>query len=350
MNSTIQELFYIQMKSTWTSDNINLFLIGPLGILGFILNIISFRTFNKIKFKKKTLKNYLEVYTLFCSIMCFILMFIMIFRTPRYFNLEQNLVANIYNCKIVYYMLITIIMFINIIDCIILFERLSNFRNKGKLNSFFDYNAYKVCSLLFGFTALLNSPNIFFFDIKFDSDFEAIKYDYNRLIKFVYCDRNNFFDTLVGQMIIVIIVLIKDVCTLIAEIVLNITCFLSFKYYFKNKLQQFYVNLDLTRHANNYSRDITSESLKRSIYKIESYSTKLTQMTIYLSIFSILSHLFLALIYVMNLAEENVTRLYGFLSMLFLMIKIISNFFLFYFFNKNFRLYVKQFYKILFCY
>ena len=349
MNATIQELFYIQMKSTWVSDNINLYVVGPLGIFGFILNMISYRTFRRIKFKKKTLKNYLEIYTLSCSIMCFILAFVMVFRTPRYFNLEQNFVANIYNCKIVYYMLITIIMFINILDCVILLERLSNFGSKRKLNRFFNYNAYRVCLLLFGLTALLNSPNIFFFDTKFDSDFEIIKRDYDKLIKFIYCDRNQFFDTLAGQMIIIIIVIIKDIFSLIAEVALNISCFFSFKYYFKNKLQKFYMELNMSRH-NARASETTDEALKRSIYKIESYNTKLTQMTMYLSMFSMLSHLFLAMVYVMNLAEENVSRIYGFLSVLLFLVKIISNFFLFYFFNRNFRLYVKYFYKIIFCY
>ena len=61
--TALKEQFYLKIGSTWTLDSLFVYLNLPIAILGFVLNLISFRTFSKMKFRRKKIyHSYLKVY------------------------------------------------------------------------------------------------------------------------------------------------------------------------------------------------------------------------------------------------------------------------------------------------
>lgn len=364
MNETIREIFYLKLGSTWLLDTIYLYIIGPLAFVGFVLNYFSYSAFHKIRFRNVALKKYLEVYTISCFILCFILMFCVLFRTPRYFNLQQNYFASIYNCKVIVCVAITIFLFINILDSILLLERLSNFDFNSKLRRFFKFNPYKVCFLLYILSNLINISGFFVYEIKSNEDFESIQYDYEKLNTFVYCKRIPFFYTKTGKIIILITILIKHIFTLLIEMILSVCSIIKFKKYYKNTNSRLNrINNKMERNNLMIENNIAINSSKKShlimksskysksiqnsiriLNKIEIYNAGLTKMTIYLSIFSIINHIGLFFAYITIMIDEYNTKLHrysGLLIILFVILKYTSNFFLFYHFNKSFRNYFR---------
>ena len=60
-DNNLKILYYQQMGSTWWLDGLNIFFIPILGVIGLLLNYISFEIFRqmKIEFQRFKLKKYL---------------------------------------------------------------------------------------------------------------------------------------------------------------------------------------------------------------------------------------------------------------------------------------------------
>ena len=340
----LNEMFYINLGSTWTLDSLYLFLIGPLGLAGFMLNLFSFNQFNRIKMaghmsnkmakqRKKSFQSYLRMYTLYCFIICFIFSFCAVFRTPRYFNLAQNVWASIYNCKIISWLAVNIFFVINIFDCVLLVERASLLTKK--FDKFARLNSFKINIFIFFGCNILNLPGYFLYDVKSNQDFKNAAT--NDTINFKYYSTNPFFLTLAGRIIIVFLVFIKDILTLVIEILLSIVLIVLFKDYLVNKRAL----LTPSKHKNSNQEQEQHEQQSDSLIiqfngklpnKLDKLNIKLIKTTIFISVCSIMSHLVLVLCYVIYLIDDTsfLARYASLTGILFVLFKYISNFFFFY--------------------
>ena len=101
-------------------------------------------------------------------------------------------------------------------------------------------------------------------------------------------------------------------------------------------------------HKNRQLSGMMSLNSHQKIIIVENFNNKLTRMSILISSMSILSHLGLTAVYISyssnSFSNSEWSHYANFLTFLFILLKYISNFFLFFFYNKNLRIYI---YKIL---
>ena len=368
----LNELFYLKLGSTWTLDSMYLFLMGPLGLLGFFLNLISYFKIKNISPNRNafnlTLKKYLKIYTMNSSMICLIFSLCAIFRAPRYFDLAQNYVGSLFNCKIIPWLTVTIFFYINILDCVLLTDRLATLTTK--LNIFKNYDANKVSLVAFLVCFLINLPGFFLYQTKSTEEFEEIINSYDKLINFIYYTTDPFFFTPIGFGFMVILVTIKDLLTMILEITLSILVSVVFKRYLIRKTHLLTTNthnshssqsIELSqkpspsiqpsssKHDENVDqkcsllvKPINPSFVSRTnqqkfkqkskiIDKLEKTNEKINLMSIKISVCSILSHLAIMFCYGAYLYNDNsfFARYAVMLAMLITILKYVSNYFFF---------------------
>jgi hypothetical protein len=151
----MMELFYIKLGSTPLIDSLFIYLNTNLAILSTLLNLCSFLVFRHIRLNKKEFHQYLKCYTLVCAFICFISIFNNIFTAPRFINLNTILIS-FYKCKISLWFTTTIHYYLNMLDCVLLLERISCFTTLTFIKRFFKIKPYFVCFILFIFCNLIN--------------------------------------------------------------------------------------------------------------------------------------------------------------------------------------------------
>ena len=131
--SAILELFYTKIGSSWLLDSLYLYLVIPLTVIGFLLNLLSFLVFFNLNVRKTLINKYLMFYTL-CS--CLILLNVLIdalSRIPRYSSVAFDPFIIFHRCVLSNFGF-AFVFFISILDIFILFERLTHF--KAELKSY----------------------------------------------------------------------------------------------------------------------------------------------------------------------------------------------------------------------
>ena len=349
MNVSIEllEIYYIKIGSTWYTDNIATFLITPIGFIAMCLNFISLIVFQRINNQTNLIK-YFRVYTFLSFVACLIGMFYFI-TSVRYFNFVNTYWISFYTCIVCQY-LITIDFYANILNCLILLERISHF--KEKLKKFSDYNPYIICLIAFLICNLINLPYIFYYPPREDKEYQDAMADFNlSSSNFTYCGRNQFLQTIPGQIILFIVILIRDFVTLLLEFGISIASIMYFKGYVKKKRSLLILTNQLNLRNNSscnyesqrYSLSINDFRLNES----ENFNSKLTKMTIYLALCSLLLHLTVTLSYIISFSLfDNNSLMSNYLSILSLLVasvKYISYFLFYYNFLRSFRYYFKMY-------
>jgi hypothetical protein len=244
----------------------------------------------------------------------------------------------------------------DLIDCVLLLERISKFRYKEKLKRFFDISAYKVTFVLFLVANMANMTLYLIYSVRDNSEFELIQRNYTLLASFVYCERTPFFQTTTGKIFFFVVNALKDGLIIVLQNIFAAFFITFFKDYIKDSSR----SLNLTTISSNNLGSVqpiqtiqqaqpiqqtnNSEISKRVFTKIERYNLKLSLMTVYLSIASIITHLILiisAILTVLNV-ESITTRYFAISTLMVGLLKLISNFFLFWHFNKGFRQYFRN--------
>jgi hypothetical protein len=324
------ELYYLKLGSTPLFDSLFTYFNGSIAVLATMLNLASFIVFKKIKLYKKAFHQYLKCYTLFCTLICLIAIFNNIFTAPRFINLKTSLFS-FYKCKITYWFTATINFYLNSLDCILLFERISCLTNKRMIKKFFEINSYLICLILFIVCNLINLTSYFFFSSRNESEYEMAIQNIKVLNNFTYCFREPFFQDWPGRAIPIVIVVFRDGFILIAQIVLSLCSIIMFRRYLKEQMIEL-----------NSINELNSSQI---LNQLEEYNDNLTKMTLYLSLCSIMCNLIIGSGFIMvsfNFSENTSMRLIIFMANLIGLIKHSSNFFLFFHFNRYFR----DFFKI----
>jgi hypothetical protein len=309
-----------------------------MNLIGFLLNMASLHAFSVIKFHRPVLKSYLKIYSFISAICCFIGIFNFVSRSPRYTNVVYTRLAGIYSCKILQ-LISSFYLFANILDCLILFERLSNFVKRFK--KFSTYDTTCVSFLVYLICFFVSLPFMLTFSIKEEKEFYEAMNNYQIAIAFTYCRKETFFDSFIGEIILVLVILIRDILLLLFELFTSIiSIFLLNRYLCKKK--KVFISLKKI-HLRNGFRNHTTD-LHNIFCKAEKFNSKLTRMTIYLAVCSLLLHLASLVTSITGYVNDNsiLSHYFYFLSVFSYCIRFLTNFFFFYYFNSNFRNFFKK--------
>lgn len=325
-NLNLSESFYLKIGSTWTFDSIYIHFISPLSFIAMILNMLSLFIITKIRIKNATVNfyEYLKVNLINGIVMCLIGGFVFVGYSPRYFPLSLSLIGRVYRCFIFNVLASSFYLFANMINLLILLDRLSIFiiRLKFYLKLL---SPYKQMGLMFLFCVFVNWPLFFWNYIKQDDEFYSGALDVENLNSFTFCGRTDFYKSLFGKIVSVVSFFIQDGIELALEVSLNVFTIVYYIRFIKNKP----TTLNPQNNRRNQENTRTTSS-----------DRKLVIMTLYLSSLSIIAHMIAlvrSIIILNNSVNPSVSFMIILLGVLSKGLSQFSNFFIFYIFNRNFR-------------
>ena len=305
-------MLYEKTGSYLLTDLLTFYVITPLSIFGFFLNIISFKILINKELKARLFK-YFRFYCANSIIVTFVLIFAVI--SARRFisiSISNNYYSMFYLSYILKNCIRTGYFISSITQCFIIQDRISIYLPKLRMKT----NVYLICLIITLFCVVLNMPFIFDFQPS-ELNFEI---NNQTTIKLHYNGASPLSKTTLGSILRLCIIVIRDIGTLLVEIFLNIvSIYLLIKY--KKKKQM--MGTILYNRANN---------------QLSNTLLKLYIMVIMMSIISILEHLFVILATLGQINSSSLANtLSAFLELLAILIKHGSNIFFFCFFNKKFR-------------
>jgi hypothetical protein len=291
-------------------------------MIGIVLNIINLIVLFNKNIEKIRLYDYLKFYSLNSFIITFISAFGFYSHVPRYFEESLSKFSSISRCYGAHFGL-TFFFYGNVLNILIIFERMSLYQINMKI--FSTLNPYKVCLVSFFFCCLINWPTLLQFSINSIDEFNQARTNYSILVNFTYCKRTDFILSTLGKVIFCLIYFIRDILTLIIEILAYFVSLITFKRYLKRS-----DDIGLSLPINNRSNRIKL---------LEKTNKKLTDMSISSALLSIICH-FLTICYmVIYFLFDNslVFHYYGFFSSFIICIRYSLTFFFNYYYSLNFR-------------
>ena len=332
LNQTEMFLFYERIGSSWFTDITNTFLTAPLGFSGFVLNLFSFYIFTLIKVKQTKLYKYLRVYSLNGSMLCLVSGLSFLCASPRYTPFYLVLPWRIFRAYFNTMIFTTNYSIAVLFDILIAFDRLSIFYNRLQKVTRFKPNLM-ICLIIF-FSIFINLPIGFSYYVKSEDEIlYELKHD---LSSFVYNGRTAFFYSQIGTIITYIQIFIRDILTLIVEIITSSVAF----YFIRNvNLKRLNINTNLSRVSifANTNTSINS-TVSKIIRKKQSKDRRLLSMNLVLNVSSTISHLIVMTSYVYA-SKGTSMQFYIWLTIGYFghSLKNFSNIFIFYLFDLNFK-------------
>ena len=307
------QLLFKHIHSSWLIDSMFLFVLSPLGAAGFVLNTLAFATLSLIcERTSKPIYQYLRIHSLNSALGLIVPTFSFVSFAPHYFSFALDWQARVYRCVIMS-AASTLYLFRNVLDVVIALERLSLL--VVWLRPFTTKSPYLVSLVLFLVCSLLNSPTYFIAQAKSDADFYNIA---KSAVTSNYCNKQLFFRTPIGASITFAVFIVRDLLTIIAEIVFSALTV--------QQLRSFRVNSHQRVTNIRVARLVESER-------------QLIVITVYILIVSVAGHIVVFLCYVsFALGLERVFDGWlNFLAMLSVVASACLNFFIIFFHSRVFR-------------
>ena len=156
--------------------------------------------------------------------------------SSRYFQFALSFVARIFRCQFYNSVVTLLYYYSNILDIFITFERLSQFILRP--NKFFNkFSPYKTCFIAFIFCLVLNSPSYLWNYVISDEEFYQGARDLVNIESFSYCGRSEFVKSNLGGILSLVMIIIRDLLTVIFEIMLNIYSIYYYRMFLQRKNQ-----------------------------------------------------------------------------------------------------------------
>lgn len=352
-HATKDQLFE-QFGSLWILDSIYLFVILPLGLVGFILNLLSFYILNHKEFDKVSIYGYFRVITINSTLLCLIQSTLFVSLTYRYFEFANTYEAHFYATMVYIPVSNVFLLYGSLLDICISIERSSIFYVKLKKLSKFNPN--NVCLIFLVISILIGLP---YFFINCPSYYDA-PYFNDSFFRLWYWDITEFGRSLAGQILTYFNFVVRDVVFLFIELGLNIFAIVLFRNYFRNKAKllgkgnkvsqvPLKSNLDTNSTETPNATAQTSHTSKIRIKPAESNSfssqeKNLTIMIIIMCFLSIIIHIFYLIVATLLFFNDSLlTSSTGVFVSFMCTLKHLSNIIFLFLFNVNFR---KKFKKI----
>ncbi len=322
--SVLKSILLANIRS-YTTDALNVYLIVPMGVLGTILNLITFIILIKKTFRNKNIFKLMIIYSLTSFLITFFMIFAFLFAPHILFDLSVSELGRIYSCNVTNMIILLLFFYANCLDILMNLERALNYSNEyEKMKKF---QAYSICFIVFVICVIIHLP----------SDLAQTYTPNDQLyIRLRLCYATSFATQMSTKIILYICYVIEGPIIMILVIVSNIAAFYSYKSFIKRKEESTVRLTDLT------------EFEKRKEIKKEKLNRKLFLMTIYLSIFSIISHLiqFASQLVIFAFAKYFTSSVYSLVVFIYTFIIIFKHFFtivFFNFFNSKFKNNLKSF-------
>jgi hypothetical protein len=325
LNSTnisyLNSLLLANLKSSYLIDSIGLYFAIPMAIIGTLLNLISIIILYSKSFRKMNIYKIMKIYNLTSLLLTFGLSFTFLYTPNVLFELSISLIARIFSCNIVNWIFILIFFYQNCLDILMNLERALSYSNG--FQQIKQISAYLICFIVLIICVIIHISSDLAFTYTPDDEL---------YIKFNLCYPTSFAILPLTKMILIVSYIIEGPIVMILVIGSNILAYISYKSFMKRKQESININR---------SAELT-ESEKRKQVKTEKRNKILLSMTIYLTIFSIISHLiqFGAQLIIFVFSSQITKILYGWIRFAFLFIVIFKNFFtifFYYYFNSNFK-------------
>ena len=316
-NAYIRELFFIYMGSSWTIDSVYLYLSVPFAIVGLILNMMSVVILTRIVSKNTCLYSYLRASTLMSILVSIMVIMGAFTLTPRFFTaLALSLFTRVFRCVVFNYVQTSLYFAVNILDLFILFERLAAFKPAWKKLSALSPSLTILATIFVCF--LINCPLFFANHVNPDEEFYAEIANLSGNSSVNLCKVDSFMVSLYGLVLYAIVMLIKDVLTLGFEVYFSCLLLVYFQRFLRTKLSL---------------RTFMNEA---DTQQKRTYQLKMTIMVITFSLMSIFSHVNMIVLYVLYTLSAATPLQVQIITQL-IATKPVSNFIIFYIFNRHFR-------------
>ena len=307
---------------------IKLYVLLPISLIGVVFNWISYKVFSDTAVFTKRIYSYLTVYSINSA-------FLGLLDSVFYLmSLKVNGVIlnySFYECSfyVSYAYLplhLTLFFFGSILDCFLVFDRI-----RFMTNSFRFVDSLPISAIMYGAFAycfIVDLP-VFFYSEPARAEFLL---NSTSLIGVYWTSKTPFYSSSLGFIFNFIQYFLDDFCMLCLEVSLNIaSCYLL-----RKKIKE----LNETMFLREQVQDISASelSLIQELKSIQRTETRLTIITIVLCSFSSLEHIFVLSANVVAKIFDNQTlnNLLN-LSFVFVTLKSVSNFFVFYFVNEKFK-------------
>ena len=314
--SYLNSLLLSNIRTTYLTDALNLYLIVPMAVIGTYFNYVTLTILSKKSFRKMNIYKLMLIYSLISFIITLFMIFFFFYTPHILFEIIISEIGRIYSCNFI--------------------ERALSFSNKfDKLK---QTSPYLICFIVFIICAVIHLPT--YLSATHTSTDELY-------IKLRLCYVTSFATQPITRLILLISIIIEGPFVMILAIGSNILAFVSYKSFLKRKQ----TTLELTRFNNNRAIIHQLTDIEhRKIVKKEKMNQKLLKMTVFLTIFSIITHIiqFGAQIILILFSSTNNKSLYAWTFFIFSFVVIFKHFFtifFYYLFNYKFKVNLNYFYN-----
>lgn len=361
MNSTNGSIYLTKNQwfeafgSTLARDIMCLFIITPISLMGFILNVLSYIVLCKKKFKNILVYSFMRMYTINSLILNLLMFFLFIANSYRFFDFSYASSLPAYYLSYVFIPFTNICMYFAIsIEIVISIERISQFIPSTRQNIIAKHKPRNIGIILLIGCLIINAQ-YFFNEQPVQLD---LKLNSTSTFRFHFAELTSFSFGLFGTILNFFTYFLRDVLLLILQCILAIISIILIKRYFKNKKKMITNLPELYQNQTNTCSEATSTTTIQNMNKIQTNDSSasanknkkitradknLTIMVLIITFLSIIEHLFfIVLVVALSFFMGTTAFLIVMSSDLFISFKHFLNFFLLYFFNKLFKIEMRK--------
>jgi hypothetical protein len=281
-------------------DAFHLFFILPLSTASILFNLITLILLQSKKVQNTSLNKLIKMYTLTSLAICVMIFMKALTSIPRYSSFSYSYWARIFICYISTFGTNSLIFFANMLNIVVLLERLSMF--VIRFQKFHTKHPYEYSRLIFVISVLVNIIFYFQTETKSEDQFTRHRNNPKLLVKMERCDLTEFGKSIYARVGMIIAIFVDNFFSLIIEIIAS---FISIKYFqqfvkhremlinlghHKNKMWQFADTNQIVNELSiiNHNPDQANQDLGQLIYEL---NTSITRFIISLTIISVFSNI-----------------------------------------------------------
>jgi hypothetical protein len=270
--SYLNSLLLANIRSSYIKDSLNLYLIIPMGIIGSIMNLLTFIILNNKKSNNENIYKIMKVYSLNSLLITFFISFIFLYSPYVLLEFSKSIIGRIYSCNLTNWFYLLFFFFGNCLDVLLNLERALEYSNGyAKIK---QISPYFICFIILVLCIIIHIPS----DLALSHTPDDQLY-----VKLRLCYATTFATNSITKMILIVSYIIEGPFVMVLAVGSNILAYISYKSFMKRKQE-------LT--INNRERGVElNENETRKQAKIEKMNKNLLIMTFYLTFFSIISHI-----------------------------------------------------------
>ena len=328
--------------ASYQSEAVKLYSRTPLALLAVLLNLTCFLVFISKEFRNQPLYSYFRIFLLNSMVIEALQATVSLFETYTFFDFSNTYGSFFYYSYLYRPILSTAYFYGNVLDVLITLERICQLNKKFTILK-------KASPLLLCFVSLVLCTiiNIPFFMIN-DFSYIDLKTSPTESFRLFYFRYSSFARSYLGKVFSYVVYAVRDVLTLIAQVVLGTILVMLVKGYSNRRKRLFNLSSSPATDVPSLNSETTKPSKNIENRKKNSkLDRKVTLMVVFMCFFSSVEHL---VVLVSTVYFYYIVNSFGYILALtadyVIIIKSLSNFFFFFFFNKVFRDKLKSFLKI----